>query len=171
MLSEKLLKELNEQIKYEMYSSNLYLAMAAYCASEDLDGFANYFIVQAEEETFHAMKFFNYINEMDGRVNILGIEEPKNDYESVLEVFKVSLEHEKSVTARIYKLMDIAMEEKEHATISLLKWFVDEQVEEENSMKSVLKRLERIGEDSHGLYMLDQELAQRVFTPPVDTAN
>lgn len=171
MLSENLLQELNEQIKYEMYSSNLYLAMAAYCASEDLDGFANYFIVQAEEETFHTMKFFNYINEMDGRVNILGLEEPKNDYDSVLEVFKIALEHEKSVTARIYKLMDIAMEEREHATISLLKWFVDEQVEEENSMKNVLKRLERMREDSHGLYMLDQELAQRVFTPPVDTTN
>lgn len=166
MLSERLLNELNKQIKYELYSAHYYLAMAAYCADQDLDGFANFFMVQAEEEKFHAMKFFNFINEMDGRVTMLSLEEPKNDYESVVDVFKSALEHEKFVTGRIYKLMDIATEEKEHATISLLKWFVDEQVEEENSMKAILKKLERLGDNSHGIFMLDQELSQRTFTPP-----
>ncbi|WP_077368713.1 ferritin [Anaerosalibacter sp. Marseille-P3206] len=171
MLSKRLLEELNLQIKYELYSAHYYLAMAAYCASEDLSGFENFFKVQAEEEKFHAMKFFDFVNEMDGTVKILGLEEPENDFESVTDVFKKALEHEKFVTSRIYKLMDIATEEKEHATISLLKWFVDEQIEEENSMKSILTRLERMGENSHGLYMLDQELSQRVFTPPVDSEN
>ncbi|KGG79494.1 ferritin [Caloranaerobacter azorensis] len=168
MLSEKLLKELNEQVKYELYSAHYYLAMAAYCAEQDLDGFANFFKVQAEEEKFHAMKFFDFINEMDGRVTIQALEEPKNNYESLVDVFKSALEHEKFVTRRIYKLMDIATEEKEHATISLLKWFVDEQIEEENSMKAILKKLERLGDNSHGIYMLDEELAQRTFTPPVE---
>jgi ferritin len=166
MLSERLLKELNEQVKYELYSAHYYLAMAAYCASEDLDGFANFFKVQAEEEKFHAMKFFDFINDMDGRVTILALEEPNNEFNSVLDVFKAALEHEKFVTSRIYKLMDIAVEEKEHATISLLKWFVDEQVEEENSMKMIIKKLERLGDNSQGLYMLDEELSQRTFTPP-----
>ncbi|KPU26806.1 ferritin [Caloranaerobacter sp. TR13] len=166
MLSERLLKELNEQVKYELYSAHYYLAMAAYCAQQDLDGFANFFKVQVEEEKFHAMKFFDFINEMDGRVTIQALEEPKNDFESLIDVFKAALEHEKFVTKRIYKLMDIATEEKEHATISLLKWFVDEQIEEQNSMKAILKKLERLGDNSHGIYMLDEELAQRTFTPP-----
>ncbi|EOD01039.1 ferritin [Caldisalinibacter kiritimatiensis] len=165
MLSERLLKELNEQVKYELYSAHYYLAMAAYCASQDLDGFANFFKVQAEEERFHAMKFFDFINDMDGRVTMLELEQPKNEFDSILDVFKAALEHEKFVTSRIYKLMDIATEEKEHATISLLKWFVDEQVEEENSMKVIIKKLERFGDKGHGLFMLDQELGQRTFTP------
>ena len=169
MLSERLLEELNLQIKYDLYSAHYYLAMAAYCASEDLSGFENFFKVQAEEEKFHAMKFFDFVNEMDGKVKILGLEEPEDNFESITDVFKKALEHEKFVTGRIYKLMDIATEEKEHATISLLKWFVDEQIEEENSMKTILTRLARMGENSHGLYMLDQELANRVFIPPADS--
>lgn len=169
MLSQKLLDELNLQIKYELYSAHYYLAMAAYCASNDLPGFENFFKVQAEEEKFHAMKFFDFVNEMDGTVKILGLEEPEDDFKSVTDVFEKALEHEKFVTKRIYYLMDIATEEKEHATMSMLKWFVDEQIEEENSMKTIIRRLNRISEDSHGLYMLDQELAMRVFTPPVNT--
>ena len=130
MLSEKLLKELNEQIKYEQFSANYYLAMAAYCAAEEFNGFANFFIVQAQEEQFHAMKFFHFINELGGRAVISALDEPKRDYQSLEEVFALTLEHEKFVTKRIYTLMDLATEEREHATISFLKWFIDEQVEE-----------------------------------------
>lgn len=166
MISEKLMHELNEQIKYEFFSANLYLAMAAYCASEDLPGFANFFKVQAEEERFHAMKFFDYVIEMGGRAKMSALDEPQNDFSSVLETFKVGYGHEQFVTKRIYRLMDIAMEEREHATISFLKWFVDEQVEEEASFSSLVKKLERMGDNPNALYMLDAELAQRVFTPP-----
>ncbi|MCB5558916.1 ferritin [Anaerosalibacter bizertensis] len=169
MLSERLVEELNKQIKYELYSSHYYLAMAGYCLGEDLPGFANFFIAQAEEEKFHAMKFFNFVDEMDGKIKILGLEEPEDDYKSVLDVFKAALEHEKFVTKRIYHLMDIATEEKEHATISFLRWFVDEQIEEENSMKDIIAQLEKINEDSHAIYMLDKELGQRVFTAPADS--
>lgn len=166
MLSEKLIKVINDQINYELYSSNAYLAMQAYCAANDLDGFANFFKVQAQEENFHAMKFFDYLNQMGGRVTIEALPSPKNDFESILHTFKEGYEHEKTVTQRVYNLMDIATDEREHATISLLKWFIDEQVEEETTFNNIVKRLERISNDPAALYTLDSELATRVFTPP-----
>ena len=169
MISEKLFNELNKQINFEFYSAHLYLAMAAYCAAEDFDGFANWFKVQAEEEKFHAMKFYNYVNEMNGRVLLQGMPDPQNDYKSLLDAFQVSYNHEKLVTSKIYNLTDIATAEKEHATISLLKWFIDEQVEEETTFSSLVKRLGRINDDPTSLYLLDTELAARVFVPPVAT--
>ncbi len=168
MLSEKLLKELNEQIKYEQFSANYYLAMAAYCAAEEFNGFANFFIVQAQEEQFHAMKFFHFINELGGRAVISALDEPKRDYQSLEEVFALTLEHEKFVTKRIYTLMDLATEEREHATISFLKWFIDEQVEEEATMSDILSKVRRLGEKGEGIYHLDNELAGRTFTPPAE---
>ena len=170
MISEKLFSALNDQVNYEFYSAHIYLAMQAYCASEDLTGFENFFKVQIEEERFHANKFFNYIIDMDGKVVIKGMENPNNEFGSMLDAFKATLNHEKTVTERIYNLMDIATNEKEHATISFLKWFIDEQTEEEKTVSTILKRLERIGDDKAALYMLDAELSQRVFTPPTTTA-
>lgn len=169
MISERLFNELNKQMNFEFYSAHLYLAMAAYCASEDFDGFANFFKIQAEEEKFHAMKFYNYVNEMNGRITLEGMPNPENEYRSLLDVFKAAYAHEKIVTSKIYNLTDIATEEKEHATISLLKWFIDEQVEEEANFSALIKRLGRINDDPTSLYMLDSELAARVFVPPVTT--
>lgn len=168
MFSERLEKALNEQINYEFFSSHLYLSIAAYFSSIDLDGFANFFIVQAEEEKFHAMKFYNYVNDMEGRILLKGMENPHANFESPLDAFEMSLEHEKIVTQRIYSLSDIAMEEREHATLSLLKWFIDEQVEEEKNLNTIIKKLKRIGNDVAALYMLDTELSARVFVPPVN---
>jgi len=167
MISERLFNELNKQMNFEFYSAHIYLAMAAYCAAEDFDGFANFFKVQAEEEKFHAMKFYNYINEMNGRITLEGMTEPQNDYESLLDVFQVAYKHEKIVTSKIYNLTDIATEEREHATISLLKWFIDEQVEEEATFNGLIKRLGRINDDPTSIYMLDNELSTKVFIPPV----
>ena len=167
MLSEHLSNTLNEQIKYEFYSSHLYLAMAGYCYSIDLDGFANFFIVQAEEEKFHAMKFFNFVNEMDSRIHLEGLDTPANEYKNILDVFEISLEHEKFVTERIYNLMNIAQDEREHATISFLKWFIDEQVEEMSTFRSIVQKLKRANNDPNLIYAIDNELAQRIFTPPV----
>ncbi len=166
MLSEKLVHEMNQQIKYEFFSGCLYLAMAAYCEAEDLPGFAHFFRIQEQEERDHALKFFTYVNDVDGRVKMFGFDDPQNDYDSMLAVFQKAYAHEQWVTKRIYTLMDIAMEEKEHATISFLKWFVDEQIEEESTMKNIVKRLERIGNDAQALYALDAELATRVYTSP-----
>jgi ferritin len=169
MISERLFNELNKQINFEFYSAHLYLAMAAYCAAEDFDGFSNFFKVQAEEERFHAMKFYNYVNEMNGRVTLEGMHEPRNDFKSLLDVFKVAYAHEKVVTSKVYNLTDIATEEREHATISLLKWFIDEQVEEEANFNGIIRKLERINNDPTSIYMLDTELGARVFVPPVTT--
>lgn len=168
MLSQKLLQKLNDQITYELFSAHLYLSMAAYCASQDLDGFSNFFKVQAEEERFHAMKFFDYVNERDGDVKLAGFDAPKAEFSSILNVFEEGYKHEQEVTRRIYELSDIALEEREHATISLLKWFIDEQVEEEASFNALIKKLKRIDNDSTALYMLDAELVQRSFTPPAE---
>ncbi len=167
MISERLFTELNKQMNFEFYSAHLYLAMAAYCAAEDFDGFSNFFKVQAEEEKFHAMKFYNYVNEMDGRITLDGMPEPQNNYKTLLDVFKIAYAHEKIVTSKIYNLTDIATDEREHATISLLKWFIDEQVEEEATFNGLIKRLGRINDDPTSIYMLDNELATRVFVPPV----
>ncbi len=168
MLSQKLLDELNQQLKHEMSSANYYLAMAAHCASEDLDGFANFFLVQAEEERFHAMKFYNFINDLGGRVMVFGFEDPKNDFTSLEDVFKSALGHEQFVTKKIHSLLDIANEEKHYPTISFLQWFVDEQVEEESSMSQLLSKVKRLGEDNPGIFLLDEELAKRSFTPPTN---
>ena len=176
MLSERLLKELNEQIKYEFDSAHIYLAMAGYFADQDLEGFENFFLVQEEEERFHAMKFYQFINGMGARVDIKGFEDPENHYNSATEVFEAALKHEQFITSRIYKLMDIAIEENEHATASFLKRSeerrvgkVDEQLEEEDTMTKILAKLRRFGEDGAGIMMLDKELSLRIFTPPVDT--
>jgi len=166
MLSEKLLEELNKQIKYELESAHYYVAMEAYFDSNDLPGFANFFKVQAEEERFHAQKFYDFVYEMDADVEITPLELVGKDFESNVDVFKKALEHEKFVTSRIYELMEIAEDEKEYATQSMLKWFIDEQVEEENTMKDMIVKLERVKDNANGLYMLDKELAGRTFTPP-----
>ncbi len=166
MLSEKLLAKMNEQITHEFYSAHYYLAMAAYFKKEDLDGFANFFTVQAEEERFHAMKFFHYINEHGEEAVITGFKDPKRDFKSVEEIFGLALEHEKLVSGLINDLMNIAQEEKDYPSIGFLQWFVDEQVEEEASMSRLLSLVKRVGEQGHGILMLDKELAGRTFTPP-----
>lgn len=166
MLSEKLLHELNLQIKHELASANYYLAMAAHCASEDLGGFAHFFMIQGDEERFHAMKFYNFINDLGGKVKIFGFEDPRNDFQSLEEVFTAALKHEQFVTSRIHTLLDLANQEKHYPTISFLQWFVDEQVEEEASMTQILSKIKRLGEDNPGIYMLDDELAKRTFIPP-----
>ncbi len=166
MLTENLVKALNDQMNFEFLSAYYYLAMSAYCDDQDLGGFAHFFWVQAEEERFHAEKFYNFINERGERAKFQGISDPQNDFESLKNVFEVALEHEQEVTKRIYKILDIAHQESDYATISFLDWFVDEQVEEEDSMDGLIKKIERIGEDGQGIYMLDNEVAQRSFTRP-----
>ena len=166
MLSEKLEKSLNDQITFEFYSSYTYLAMAAFCESSDLSGFANFFRVQAKEELDHAMKFYDYVFQKGGKVILGEIEEPKKDYDSMVDVFETGLEHERLVTSRIYDITDIATEEREHATISFLKWFIDEQVEEEDNFSSLLKKVKRCEGNSAALYMLDDELATRTYVAP-----
>ncbi|NTW70880.1 MAG: ferritin [Eubacteriaceae bacterium] len=167
MLSKKLIDEINEQIKYEFFSAHLYLSMASFAANNDLPGFENWFIVQADEERFHAMKFYHFLNSRAEKAVLKGFDDPKENYDDIIDAFAYSLEHEKFVSSRIYHLMDIAQEEKEYATISLLNWFVDEQVEEEDNFGRILSQLKKISGNEDGLFRLDRELATRVFVPPV----
>ena len=164
MLSKKLLQGLNDQINFEFYSSYTYLAMAGYCESIDLSGFANFFRVQAKEELDHAMKLYDYVYQKNGSVVLEQVNKPQGDYDGIIDVFEKGYEHEQLVTRKIYELTDIAYEEREHSTISLLKWFIDEQVEEENNFSSLVKRVRRIEDNPAGLYLMDDELATRVYT-------
>ncbi|OAA90536.1 ferritin [Clostridium autoethanogenum] len=168
MLSDKLIKAINDQINYEMYSANIYFSMQAYCDSLDLDGFSNFFKVQIEEENYHITKFYDFLKRTNARILIGSIDSPDNNYDSINDAFKKALAHEKKVTARIYNLMDLATEEKEHATASLLKWFIDEQIEEEDTFNKLVKKLDKISGNSAALYMLDTELQSRTFVPPVN---
>ncbi|PIE61967.1 MAG: ferritin [Desulfobacterales bacterium] len=166
MITEKLEKAINYQINRELFSEYYYLSMASYFNSTGLDGFENFFLVQVEEERFHAMKMYRFLNEKGGSVILDSIEAPKTEFKSPLEVFQLAYEHEKLVSGLINDLMDIAIEEKDHAAKHFLNWFVEEQVEEEASMESILSKLKLINGEGHGLLMLDAELGQRSFTPP-----
>jgi len=166
MINETLSKALNDQLNYELYSAHVYLAIAAYCSGESLDGFANFFTVQAEEEKFHAMKIYKYLNDRGIRVTLSGMDTPNNEYSSVLDAYEHAYKHEQEVTRRIYHLSDLAMNDREHATIQFLKWFIDEQVEEESMFDSIINKLKRIDKDSNAFFMMDTEFASRTFTPP-----
>ena len=167
MLSKKMEKAVNDQINAELYSAYLYLSMAAFFELSNLKGFANWMRVQYQEETMHAMKMFDYVNEKGGKVKLAAIDGPESEWESPLAVFEVVLAHERKVTGLIDNLVDIAAEEHDHATNIMLQWFVTEQVEEEASADTVLQSLKLMADAPGGLFMLDRELGQRVFTAPV----
>ena len=166
MLSPKMQDTLNAQINAEYYSSYLYLSMAAHAEAANLKGFSNWMRVQAQEEMTHAMKFFDFILERGGRVHLQPVEGPPTQWDSPLVVFEATLEHEQHVTSLINKLVDLARAESDHATDNFLQWFVAEQVEEEASADEVLQQLKLMQDAPGGLFMMDRELAQRIFTPP-----
>ena len=162
-------KALNEQVNAELYSAYLYLSMEAYCKSLNLNGFANWMRVQTQEEVAHAMKIYDFVNERNGRVILKTIEGPQTKWESPLAVFQAVYKHEQKVTNLINKLVDLAIKEKDHATNAFLQWFVNEQVEEEASADAIVQQLKMMKDAPGGIYMLDRELGQRVFTPPAAT--
>lgn len=161
MISEKMQKAFNEQLNAELYSSYLYLSMAAYFEAANLPGFANWMNMQSQEEYAHSMKFYSYINQVGGRVELDTIEKPDFEWKSALVVFEASLEHEKYITKRINDLVDLAIEEKDHAANNFLQWFVNEQVEEEATVGNIVDKFRLIGEEKGGLFILDRELGAR----------
>jgi ferritin len=160
-LSTKLEKALNDQINLEFCSAYAYLGMAAYFDNTPYTGFARWMKVQSSEELGHANKFFNYVVERGGKVTLQAIPEPKSDYKSALEVFKASLGHEQKVSASICAIYEQASGEKDFATMSFLKWFLDEQVEEEKNVGDMLAKLELIGDNRNGLFHLDHRAGKR----------
>lgn len=170
MLSAKMTKALNDQLNFEYFSAYLYFQMSADFEAKGLKGCSNWMRVQYQEELAHVDKFFHYIIERGGKVVLAEIAKPKNTWKAHISAFEDALEHEKKVTARIGNLVNMARAEKDHATENFLQWFVGEQVEEEASVGEIVDQMKLAGEKGGGLFMVDKELAARVFTPPAAAA-
>ncbi len=161
MIGEKMENALNKQVNAEFYSSFLYLSMSADFESKNFKGFAQWLKIQAEEEYQHAMRLYQHIIERGGKVKLQAIDAPKIDWKAPLEAFQDAYEHEKKVTGMIYNLVEAARGEKDYAADSMLKWFVDEQVEEEANTLQIVEQLKMIGDSKGSIFMLDHQLAKR----------
>ena len=170
MIGKKMEKALNEQVREEFYSAYLYLQMSAWFQTLNLRGFANWMLVQFQEEQAHAQIFFNHLIGRGGAVALAAIEAPQAKWASPLAAFEAALKHERHITACIHKLVDLGHSEKDYAAVAMLQWFVTEQVEEEANAEEISYKLKMIGENTGGLYMLDRELAARAYTPPAPLA-
>jgi ferritin len=161
MLSKEVLEGINDQIRKELSSAYLYLSMSAYCESQNLPGMAKWLRIQWEEETQHAMKFFNYVVERGGTVVLQGIEKPPAKFKSALAIFEEVLAHEEKVSASIDKLYEVALKAKDYATQIELQWFIKEQVEEEKNAAEIIELMKRSGDSGPMLLMLDRQLGMR----------
>jgi ferritin len=168
MINKKMLDAFNGQINAELYSAYLYLSMAAHFKSANLPGFANWMTVQTQEEVMHAMKFYNYVLSRGGKVKLTAIDGPPVNWKSPLEVFEHVYEHEQKVTGLINGLMNLAIAEKDHAANTFLQWFVNEQVEEEANADALVRQLKMAKDAPGAIFMIDRELAKRVFEPAGD---
>lgn len=166
MINKKVEEAINNQIVREIYSSNLYLQMAAYFSKLNLKGFANWMRVQTQEEMAHALKLYDYLLERGGNIILDKIDAPPFDWNSPLDVFEASYKHEIQVTKWINEIADVALETKDHATSIFMQWFITEQVEEEANVSEIVDRLKLISDSKSGLFMIDNELKLRVFVPP-----
>ena len=163
MTNKKVLDALNVQLNEELNSFYLYLAMAADFEAKKWLGFSTWMKKQADEEMIHVWKLYNYIFSRGGRPIYGAIEEPRAIYDSVQDLFQKALDHEKHITSCVEKLVKLAREENDLATESLLRWYIDEQVEEEDNFNTILDRLEHTNDNPGALYLLDQELGNRVL--------
>lgn len=161
MISQKMADALNEQMNFEFYSSTIYLSMSAYCNHKGLDGFASWFYNQYQEEMIHAMKMYDYILDQGQAIDLAACPKPERDFGSTLDIFETTLDHEREVTKRIYDLVDLALEERDHGTNSFLQWFVNEQVEEESTVCSIIDKVKLVESTGNGIFMLNNELGQR----------
>jgi ferritin len=166
MLDGKMQDALNGQLNAELYSAYLYLSMSAFYESQDLRGFANWMRVQFQEELAHAMKFYDHVNQRDGRVTLQAVKGPTLEWDSPRAPFEAAYQHEQKISGMINELADLAIQLRDHATHNFLEWFVAEQVEEEAAVKEIVQKLKLVGDSGEGLFLIDRELGQRVFTPP-----
>lgn len=170
MLSERLNQAFNKQIQNELNSAYIYMGMAAYFDSANLPGFANWMRVQAQEELFHAEKFYSFVYDRDGAVELFALDKPAVVYETPIAAFEAAYKHEQFISGTIHHLYQLAQEEGDYASRPLLHWFIDEQVEEESSAKEIVDQLEMIQGSKMGIYMMDKEMATRTFTPEGEEA-
>ena len=165
-MNDKIAALLNDQINKEFYSAYLYLDMSNYYDELDLDGYANYYMVQAQEERDHALLFMKYMQSIGLKVTLDAIGKPEKEYHSVLEPLEEAARHERYVTELINNIYHEAHQDKDYRTLKFLDWFVDEQREEEDSADAMVSRYKLFGSDPRGLYLLDQEYAARTYAPP-----
>ena len=165
MIGQRIQTVMNEQIKHETFSAYLYFSMAAYFHSKSLDGMAQWMKAQAQEEFGHALRFFNHINDRGGRIEFQSLEKPQTEWDSPIAAFRAALKHEEFITSKINDLATLADEENDRAAGIMLQWFVTEQVEEEDTVSTVIDMLELIGDSGHGILMADRELGSRVAGP------
>ena len=161
MLVKKIEQALNDQIKHEFYSSYLYLAMAVYCESVDLPGFAQWLVAQSKEEYGHAERLIKFVQDRNGDVTLSKIDKPQGKFQSVLDVFEKVLAHEQFVSQRINEIYALAVKEKDYASQVEMQWYIQEQVEEEKTAQDIVKQLNRVGNKGTALFMLDQKMGQR----------
>jgi len=171
MLNEKIVKAINVQINAEMWSAYLYLSMASYCHSIGQTGMARWYEVQFKEEQDHAKILFNYVIQRNSKVTLTVIEKVPTEWKSILDVFECTLAHEQKVTAMINNLFALTSQENDYATQSMLKWFIDEQVEEEENAQTIIDNLKMINNNGFGLYMLDKELGARGYSQAAPLVN
>lgn len=163
MIPKRIEEAFNEQIRYELESAHIYLSMAAWFEAEGLTGMARWMRAQTQEEVTHAMRFYKHVLERGGRVRLQQVAQPPQEWKSALAAFEAAYEHEKFITGKIDGLAKLAEAEGDHASATLLHWFVDEQVEEEASTSRVAQDLRLVGSDGRGVLMLDRELGTRTF--------
>lgn len=169
MLSKEIVEALNRQVNAELHSAYIYYAMMAYFDQKNLTGASAWMKAQVQEELFHANKFFAYISERQGKVVLEAIEKPAVEWKSILDVFEAAYKHEVYISSRINDLVKLARDENDNATYNFLQWYVSEQVEEEANVDAVIQKLKLVGDNGHGILMIDQQLGTRVFVMPTTT--
>jgi ferritin len=167
MISKKMAESLNAHMNLELFSANMYLVMSSCCNEMGLKGAANWFFVQYREEMIHFMKFYTYLTDQGVVVSIPASKAVPNKYKSLLEIMQKTLTHEQLITSCMNNLSEQAVQEKDHATQIFLQWFVTEQIEEENNDRDLIAKLKLVGDNGQGILMIDGEMAQRIFVPPV----
>jgi len=166
MLEPSLENALNDQINAELYSAYMYLSMSAWFDDAGLPGMAKWMKAQYQEEMFHVDKFFHFVLERGGKVTLRAIDAPPTSWDSALDAFEKTLDHEQFVTGLINTLASLCMDERDHATLNFLQWFIAEQVEEEATASELVNQLRMVGKSGHGMLMIDRELGVRVFATP-----
>lgn len=161
MINSKIAAALNDQLNLEYHSAYSYLAMSAYFLTQNLNGFAHWMRVQAQEELAHGMKIYDFLDDREAEIRFRALDAPKQNWDGPLDVFEDSLAHEQKVSQSIYNIADLALSERDHATHTFLQWFIEEQVEEEAAVKELIDTLKLVGAEGNGLFLLDRDLAQR----------
>ncbi len=156
MLSKEIVKKLNEQVAKEMYAANLYLSMSSWCYSHRFDGAGQFLFEHASEESDHAKKLINYLNETDSKVTLEAVPKPESEFASLLDVFEKTYNHELSITKSINDLVEFMLEAKDYSTFNFLQWYVSEQHEEEALFRGIVDKIKLVGEGGNSLYLVDQ---------------